>query len=1198
MNVENLQSQIEALHTWIADLNASAEAAGDDARAIELLQEVSIVFENLLDAKAEVERRLAIQHAVMHALTESSETSQAYDKVLQAICEVIGGELGILWIYDLNTNLLRLESVWQTPEKPGNQLVQVSSQLTFSPGDGLPGIIYLTNKPTWIQDISHHVNIHQLRKEAALESGLKKVFAFPICNTGEVMGIIECFSGQLQQPSAHLVEMLDGLGNQIGRFIERKHAEDLLAVRAHQQAIVAAIGQRALLGIESQELLDEACALVAKTLSVEFSKVLELVHPEERLLLRAGVGWKDGLVGKAYVEMGQNSQAGYSLSTNAPIIVSDLSKEARFKPSAILVDHHTISGLSVIIPGRSQPFGILSAHSKNKRMFTTDDIHFLQAVAHVVAAAIQRQEVEEALRLSRNEIVVILDGIADGITALNGKGEVIYANEAAARIAGYTNVSEFVNAPPEKITSKFEMFDENGAPVSEEDLPGRLALMGQPSAPLPIRFRIVETGEERWSLVKAQSVFDEDGKVVMVVNIFQDITDLKRTELAQRLLAEASNLLDTSLDYESRLANLAELVVPRLADWCTVDILDENHLLQRVAVVHINPAKVEWAHELQKRFPPDPKAATGVYNIIRTQKGQYTPVFTQEMMDAIRDPEIKNIVLELGLSSIIQVPLIARGRALGVLGLVWAESGHHYTLADLALAEDLARRAALALDNARLYMEAQRLNAELEQRVEKRTIQLQKSNLRLKDEIKERKQAEKQIRSLNEVLEERVVERTSQLESTNQELQHEIVEREQTDRALQTSLQKTRELYEISQKISLVHVPEDVLKALLSSSDLKSLVRASIVTFDTVWKESGPPPVTGTILAVVNNNPDLPLNAGTEFVLSETGLMEFYARYQPLIITDIQNDTRIAETQRQRFLEAGMACAVIFPLIAAGEKYGMLSLYFPEVGALNIDDVRYLRGLVDQTATAIYNFRLLEAEARARREAEEANSLKLKFLAMISHELRTPLTSIKGFATTLLAEDVQWQPENQRDFIETIDVEADKLSDLIEQLLDLSRLEAGTMRIVVRPVTWQEILSTAMHPLRALTVNHKLVVEEEPGLPLLRVDAIRVQQVLTNLVNNAAKYSPLNSTITISTVRLSNEFIVVRVLDEGPGIPPEARNRVFEAFQQLEREKGGTRGAGLGLAICRGLIEAHGGRIWVDDHNGPGTTIAFTLPVN
>jgi two-component system sensor histidine kinase KdpD len=396
-----------------------------------------------------------------------------------------------------------------------------------------------------------------------------------------------------------------------------------------------------------------------------------------------------------------------------------------------------------------------------------------------------------------------------------------------------------------------------------------------------------------------------------------------------------------------------------------------------------------------------------------------------------------------------------------------------------------------------------------------------------------------------------------------------------------------------------MRVPRDVLDALLSSSYLKSAIRGSVITFDKVWEADGPAPVSGTVLTVLNKDPNLPLNVGTEFTLSDTGLMEFYALYEPMIIADAPNDLRIIETQRQTFLEAGIACAVFFPLIAGGEKYGMLCFYFAQARAMNIEDVRYLRGLVDQAATSIYNFRLLEAEAKARREAEKANNLKLKFLAMISHELRTPLTSIKGFATTLLAKDIQWQPEDQRDFLETIDIEADKLTDLIEQLLDLSRLEAGTMRITRQRVSWEDILSTAAAQLQVLTVNHKLVVANEANLPMLKVDVIRIPQVITNLVSNAVKYSPAHSVITISASRVASEqFIKVSIRDQGMGIPFEERNHVFEAFRQLERDKEATKGAGLGLAICRGLLEAHGARIWIDDHDGPGTTISFTLPID
>lgn len=1199
MKSDKTQSQIEALHERVADLNVNVRTGiiSDDPILVELLHEMSNVTEGLLGANAEVERRLLLQYAVMRALTESIGASEAYNKVLEAVCEVTGGEFGFLWIYDINNDLLHVESLWQDSEIINGELANVSRKILLAPGEGLPGNVYLTNTPIWISDIVNHPDFHILRKNAALKSGLKNALMFPLRKEGGVMGVVECFNCS-EEPSPALIDVLDALGNQIGGFVERKQAEELLAVRVHQQAIVAEIGQRALLGIELQELFAETSKQVATTLGVEFSKILELIPQERQLLVRAGVGWKDGVVGQAYVELGPHSQAGYSFSTNTPIIVTNLATETRFKPSAMLVEHGVVSGLSVIIPGRPQPFGILSAHSTKRRLFTEDDIHFLQAVAHVLAAAIQRQEIEEALRLSRNEIAIILDGIADGITAQNSAGKLIYANDAAARIIGYASADEFLNTPlEEKVMPRFEMFDEDGLPLSLDRMPGRLALQGKTSDPLTIRFRVLATGEERWSMVRAKPVLNEDGEVVMAVNIFQDITDLKRNEMTQRLLAQASSILDTSLDYETRLMRLAELIVPRLADWCSVDILDENQVLQRVAVMHVDPDKVKWAHELHEQYPPDPNSPTGTYAVIRSNKTSYTPVVTEAMIDSIPQQHYRDIVKKIGLSSVIQVPLYARGRGIGALGLIWAESGRHYTPADVALAEDLAHRAALALDNARLYAESQRLNAELEQRVEKRTVQLQKSNQRLKEQIKERKHAQDLVMNLNTELEGRVAERTRQLETANQELRHEVLEREQTDRALQAALQRTSELYEISQKVSLARTPNEMLMALLTSSYLQSAVRTAISIFDMSWQEDGAPPPSCTVLAAWNKDPHQPLYVGREFPLVEFGLLEFYSRYEPLIMADIRTDPRIDEIGRRRLMDMNVLSSVVFPMVAGGERYGLLAMHFDQVGVLNAEDVRYLRGLVDQTAITIHNFRLLDAEAKARQEAEAANNLKLKFLAMISHELRTPLTSIKGFATTLLAEDIQWQPESQRDFLETIDLEADKLTDLIEQLLDLSRLEAGTMRILPQHVNWNEIVLTASAQLHVLTTNHELILESEPDLPLLKVDVIRVPQVLTNLVSNAVKYSPQRSQIKVLAVRMSEQFIKVSVLDRGLGIPLESRSRIFEPFQQLERERAGMKGAGLGLAICRGLIDAHGGRIWVDEHDGPGTTISFTLPV-
>jgi two-component system sensor histidine kinase KdpD len=234
----------------------------------------------------------------------------------------------------------------------------------------------------------------------------------------------------------------------------------------------------------------------------------------------------------------------------------------------------------------------------------------------------------------------------------------------------------------------------------------------------------------------------------------------------------------------------------------------------------------------------------------------------------------------------------------------------------------------------------------------------------------------------------------------------------------------------------------------------------------------------------------------------------------------------------------------------------------------------------------------------ARREAQRANEAKFRFLAMISHELRTPLTSIKGFATTLLADDVTWDSASQRDFLETIDQEADKLTDLIEQLLDLSRLESGALRMIPEVQPLSAIVNANMGQLRALTADYQLVVTIPDNLPPVLADAQRIGQVLANLVDNATKFSPRATQISISALHSGNE-IQINVADQGPGIAPGERARVFESFYQTASAGAGqrARGVGLGLAICRGLVEAHGGRIWIQDQPAPGATVSFTLPI-
>lgn len=237
---------------------------------------------------------------------------------------------------------------------------------------------------------------------------------------------------------------------------------------------------------------------------------------------------------------------------------------------------------------------------------------------------------------------------------------------------------------------------------------------------------------------------------------------------------------------------------------------------------------------------------------------------------------------------------------------------------------------------------------------------------------------------------------------------------------------------------------------------------------------------------------------------------------------------------------------------------------------------------------------ILQREQAARLEAERATDMQRRFLGMVSHELRTPLASIKGFSSSLIADDVEFSTDETKEFLRVIDEEADKLTELIDQLLSVVRLQAGMLAVDPIRTSLEAIIDRAAPQLRTLTKQHRLDIrlgDDDTAF----ADVRRIAQVLVNLVDNAVKFAPLMTTVTISSQRLDDQ-LKVTVSDQGVGIPASERDDVFESFHQVVSERGRQRGAGLGLAICKGLVEAHGGRIWVEETSNTGCAIAFTLP--
>jgi PAS domain S-box-containing protein len=249
--------------------------------------------------------------------------------------------------------------------------------------------------------------------------------------------------------------------------------------------------------------------------------------------------------------------------------------------------------------------------------------------------------------------------------------------------------------------------------------------------------------------------------------------------------------------------------------------------------------------------------------------------------------------------------------------------------------------------------------------------------------------------------------------------------------------------------------------------------------------------------------------------------------------------------------------------------------------------------LFDKDSSQLHNIIANVRDITRFREAEEAKTM---FLSMISHELKTPVSVIKGYASTLNREEVEWDRQTLRKGLTVIDEETDRLAELIDNLLDVSRLQIGTFRIDTGQVDFASLAVQVAEKFRPQTPIHTIETHFPPDFPEVQGDERRLGQVLSNLVNNAIKYSPQGGTISICG-RVVPNAVQVSVSDEGVGLLPEQQELIFDRFYRVDnaltRE---TQGVGLGLYIVRSIVEAHGGHIWVESKPGQGTTFTMEIP--
>ncbi len=468
-------------------------------------------------------------------LTELIASARGSREVCRAVAEsavtLLGAKLARVWVDDPQSRVLQIEH--SSGLDPGVERT-MSRVVTLPYGSGLAGRVFVSRTPEYLLDVQE--DPRWLDQGLAREARLHAYAGIPLVTGARVVGVLGILYGTRRQFTLEDKELLNLLADHAAIAIRNAEllaseqtARDEAEGRAKQQAAVVQIGQQALAGTDLSTLMNDAVTLVARVLAVEYCKVLELLPNGEALQLRAGVGWKERLVGRATVPAGTESQAGYTLLSPEPVIVEDLRREGRFTGPPLLHDHGVVSGVSVIIQGHDRPYGVLGAHTTSRRAFTKDDVHFLQAVANTLGTAIERKRVEEALGKSEERFRRLAENAQDVVYRyrLIPTPGFEYVSPAATTVTGYTPEEHYADP------------DLGFKIVHPDDRPLLEALGQSPAAlaqPVVLRWRR-KNGARIWAELQAVSIHDAAGNVVAIEGIARDITErMRAAQLRQQLL--------------------------------------------------------------------------------------------------------------------------------------------------------------------------------------------------------------------------------------------------------------------------------------------------------------------------------------------------------------------------------------------------------------------------------------------------------------------------------------------------------------------------------------------------------------------------------------------------------------------------------------------------------------------------------------
>jgi len=612
-------------------------------------------------SQREATLRLAAQQAVARALARAGSLNEATPRILEAIGETLGWRFGSLWEVDERVHELRWVECWNGMGEEVADFQSATRRSTFSSGEGLPGRVWRSGRPAWVPDVVADENFP--RAEEAAKAGLHAAAAFPVRSGSRVVGVIEFYSPELREPDPPLLETMDAFGSQIGTYIERTRAEEAVEESEALRSAMLDAALDCIIGMDHEGRVIEFNAAAERTFGYSRAEVMGREMAE--LIIPPALREPHRYALARYLETGEGRLFGRRLE-----LTGMRADQGEF-PVELTITR---------IPDSSPP------------QFTG----FIRDVS----------ERHEAERVQRH-LAAVVESSTDAVISTDSEGRIRTWNQGAERLYGH-RAEEVVGlcvdllAPPER-------------PREGE------ALLAGIRAGRVLDVREAEHVRKDGTLldvsISLSPILGPGRRTEGASIIARDVTEQKRGAQARDFIALVSAALNASLDPEQTMRAVCRTAVSELCDLCAIDLIDEKGAVAEATAESVDPDLARRLETMRRRYPLDVDGDHPVARSLRTRRPLLVSDLSApaEMERAAQSPEHREYLERAGYGSVAVVPLIARGRTLGTISLLRLRGARRYGSFDLALLEELAARAAMALDNSRSFAERTRIASTLQQ---------------------------------------------------------------------------------------------------------------------------------------------------------------------------------------------------------------------------------------------------------------------------------------------------------------------------------------------------------------------------------------------------------------------------------------------------------------------------------------------------